>query len=85
MRRTQLYLDDHLWSALHARAKRQQTTVSELVREAVRERYVGPRDERMKAMQAFVGIRKPASGAPGAVEIVRGLRRGDRLDRLTAK
>lgn len=85
MRRTQLYLDDHLWSALHARAKSQQTTVSELVREAVRERYVGPRDERMKAMQALIGIRKAASGTPDAVEIVRSLRRGDRLDRLTAK
>jgi hypothetical protein len=56
-----------------------------LVREAIRERYVGPRDERMKAMQAFVGIRRPASGEPDAVEIVRGLRRGGRLDRPTAK
>jgi hypothetical protein len=56
-----------------------------LVREAVRERYMGPRDERMKAMQAFVGIRKLTSGTQDAVEIVRGLRRGDRLGRLTAK
>jgi hypothetical protein len=85
VRRTQLYLDEHLWSALHARARSRRTTVSELVREAVRERYVGPRDERMKAMQAFVGISKPVAGAPDAVEIVRGLRRGDRLDRLTAR
>lgn len=56
-----------------------------MVREALREHYVGPRDERMKAMRAFVGIRKAASGTPDAVEIVRGLRRGDRLDRLAAK
>jgi hypothetical protein len=56
-----------------------------LVREALRERYVGQREERMKAMRAFVGIRKAASGTPGAVEIVRGLRRGGRLDRLLAK
>ncbi len=37
MRRTQLYLDDQLWNALHARALSQKTTVSQLVREAIRE------------------------------------------------
>jgi Arc/MetJ family transcription regulator len=81
MRRTQLYLDEDLWGALHARARSQRTTVSELVRTAVRERYLGNQAERMKAMEAFVGIRK-RSGEPGAVEIVRALRRGHRLDRL---
>src|SRR5437667_9856495 len=48
MRRTQLYLDDHLWNALHARARSRRTTVSELVREALRERYLARRDEQMK-------------------------------------
>ncbi|MGO9256245.1 MAG: CopG family transcriptional regulator [Bryobacteraceae bacterium] len=85
MRRTQLYLDEDLWSVLHARARSQRTTVSELVREALRERYLGKRDQRMAAMQAFVGIRKQAAGSPDAVEMVRSLRRGDRLDRLAAK
>ena len=82
MRRTQLYLDDHLWNALHACARDRKTTVSELVREAVRERYLGSRDERRKAMQEFVGIRKKRSGPLDAVEYVRSLRRGDSLDRL---
>lgn len=82
MRRTQLYLDDNLWNVLHARALSQKTTVSQLVRDAVRERYLGKREEQMKAMQAFVGIRKESAGAPGAVESVRQLRRGGRMDRL---
>jgi metal-responsive CopG/Arc/MetJ family transcriptional regulator len=82
MRRTQLYLDDHLWNALHARARSRKTTVSELVREAVRERYLGRRDEQMKAMQEFVGVRKERSEPLDAVEYVRSLRQGDRLDRL---
>lgn len=82
MRRTQLYLDDHLWNALHARARSRKTTVSELVREAVRERYLGKRDEQMKAMQEFVGIRKERSDPQDAVEYVRSLRRNDRLNRL---
>ena len=85
MRRTQLYLDDHLWNALHARARSRRTTVSELVREALRERYLAKRDEQMKAMQAFVGIRNERSEPLDAVKYVRSLRRGDRLDRLHKK
>jgi metal-responsive CopG/Arc/MetJ family transcriptional regulator len=87
MRRTQLYLDDHLWNALHTRARSRKTTVSELVREAVRERYLGARDEQRKAMQEFVGTRRARSGSAGdaendAVRYVRSLRRSSRLDRL---
>jgi len=82
VRRTQLYLDDNLWNALHARARSRKTTVSQLVREAVRERYLGRRDEQMKAMQEFVGIRKERSNPPDAVVVVRSLRRGDRVERL---
>jgi hypothetical protein len=85
MRRTQLYLDDHLWNALHARARQEKSTVSELVRQAVRERYLGRRDEQMKAMQEFVGIRKEGSSPRDAVEYVRSLRKGGRLDRLHKK
>ncbi|HEX3683420.1 MAG TPA: ribbon-helix-helix protein, CopG family [Bryobacteraceae bacterium] len=85
MRRTQLYLDDQVWNALHARARSQKTTVSELVREAVRERYLGRRDQQTKAMQEFVGIRKERSRPVDAVKFVRSLRRGNRLDRLHKK
>ena len=85
MRRTQLYLDEHLWNALHTRARSRKTTVSALVREAARERYLGRRDEQMKAMREFVGIRKKHSEPLGAVECIQSLRRGDRLDRLHQK
>jgi len=82
MRRTQLYLDDHLWNALHARARSHKTTVSELVRVAARERYLGGRDELRKAMQEFVGSQKRRSDPVDSVRYIRDLRRGDRLDRL---
>jgi metal-responsive CopG/Arc/MetJ family transcriptional regulator len=85
MRRTQLYLDEHLWNALHTHARSRKTSVSELVREAVRERYLGKRDEQVKAMQEFVGIRKERSEPIDAVEYVQSLRRGARLDRLRQK
>jgi metal-responsive CopG/Arc/MetJ family transcriptional regulator len=77
-----LYLDDQLWGALHARARREKTTVSELVRQAVRERYLGDREQRRAAMQRFVGIRKFQADGEQGTEEVRRLRHGSRLDRL---
>lgn len=85
MRRTQLYLDDQLWGALHAIAQRENKTISELVRQAVRERYVGSAEHRFSAMQSFVGIRKSRAGDTPAIEEVRRLRKGSRIDRLTGR
>jgi metal-responsive CopG/Arc/MetJ family transcriptional regulator len=82
MRRTQLYLDEQLWGALHARAQNEKTTVSELVRQAVRERYIGHLETRRAAMQSFIGIRKARPEDLNPRSEVRRLRRGSRLDRL---
>jgi plasmid stability protein len=82
MRRTQLYLDDDLWHALHVRAQRLGTSISNLVRQAARERYLGKLDERRDAMQALVGVRKDRSELPDSTEYVRGLRRGTRTERF---
>ena len=82
MRRTQLYLDDQLWGALHARAQKEKTTVSELVRQAARERYLGNLERRRAAMQSFVGIHKVRAEDRAARVEVRRLRRGSRLDRF---
>jgi hypothetical protein len=83
MKRTQLYLDDDLWNALHNRARTEKTTISNLVRQAARERYLGNLDERRKAMLAFVGIRKHRKDLPDSTEeYVRGLRRDTRMERL---
>jgi Ribbon-helix-helix protein, copG family len=79
MRRTQLYLDDDLWNALHAQARREGTSISDLVRQAVRERYLGKLDERRAAMRAFVGVRKDMPEAYDSEKLVRGLRRGKRI------
>jgi hypothetical protein len=82
MKRTQLYLDDDLWNALHSQARREKTTVSDLVRRAARERYLSGREERARAMQAVIGIWKDRSDIGDAEDYVRTLRRGNRLDRL---
>jgi hypothetical protein len=83
MRRTQLYLDDDLWKALHARARSQGTTISDLVRQAARERYLGNLEERSKAMEALVGIWRDRTDLPDSTEeYVRNLRRDTRIERL---
>ena len=82
MRRTQLYLDDDLWNALRARAREQGTTISDLVRQAARERYLDKLDGRREAMQAFVGIRKDLPDTLDSVKYVRELRGGTRIGRL---
>ena len=83
MHRTQLYLDDDLWNALRNRARNQGTTISDLVRKAAREHYLGNLDERREAMLAFVGIRKGRKDLPDSTEeYVRSLRRDTRRERL---
>ena len=83
MRRTQLYLDDDLWNALRTRARSGGTTMSELVREAIRERYLGKLDERKTAMHAAVGLWKERHDIGDSTAYVRGLRRGKRLRRIS--
>jgi hypothetical protein len=83
MRRTQLYLDDDLWNALHTRARSERTSISDLVRRAVRERYLGNLDERRAAMEAIVGIWKDRTDLPDSTEeYVRSLRHDTRIERL---
>ena len=82
MRRTQLYLDDDLWEALHLKARQTGTTISELVRGAARERYLGSLEARKKAMRAVMGLWKDREDIGDSTRYVRNLRRGTRLSRL---
>jgi len=82
VKRTQLYLDDDLWQALHSRARQDHTTISDLVRQAAREKYLGNFDERRKAMLAVIGLRKNRSDIQDATEYVRELRQDSRMERL---
>jgi hypothetical protein len=85
MRRTQLYLEDDLWAALHAKALLEKATVSELVRVAVRERYMGNLEERRAAMLGIVGLWKDRPDMEDAEAFIRTLRDDDRLERLAAE
>ena len=79
MKRTQLYLDQDLWTRLHLIANQQGTTISELVRQAAREKYLKGADARRDAMLGVVGLWKDRTDLESTEEYVRSLRKGKRL------
>jgi hypothetical protein len=85
VKRTQLYLNDDLWNALQVRSRQEKTTISELVRQAVRERYLGKAKARQEAMTDFIGIWKGRADMRDPVAYVRRLRSDGRLERLRDK
>ena len=82
MRRTQLYLDEELWGVLHEHAVRENTSVSDLVRKAARERYMYTPEQRRADMMAAVGVWKNREDLADSETYVRNLRKGTRLKRL---
>jgi hypothetical protein len=82
MRRTQLYIDEELWGTLRIRSQQAGTSVSELVRQAVREKYSTGLTGRQQAMRAFAGIWKDRSDLADSQAYLRALRKGSRLKRL---
>jgi len=82
VRRTQLYLQDDIWKALHIHARQRGASISELVRRAVREKYGSSPARRREAMQALVGLWSGRNDIRDSRKYVRRLRRGKRLKRL---
>jgi len=82
VKRTQLYLDEDLWTLLHSTARRQGGTVSDLVRNALREKYGQDRSRRKEAFEGIVGLWKSHKDLSDTDEHVRMLRRGSRLEKL---
>lgn len=85
VKRTQLYLDEDLWNALHIRAGQEKTTVSDLVPVGVRERYLGKVAAREEAMTDFIEVWKDRADLRDPVAYVRRLRKDQRLERLRVK
>ena len=82
MKRTQLYLQEDIWKVLHIRSRQQRTSISDLVRQAVREKYGNSPVDRTQAMQALVGMWKDRKDLPDSTAYVRRLRKGKRLGRM---
>ena len=83
MRRTQIHLDDDLWKLLHMLARQSGGSVSELVRNAIREKYSQNNARRKEACEAIVGLWKDRTDIGETDDYVRDLRRDSRSERLT--
>ena len=83
MKRTQLYLHEDIWKVLHIRSRQQRTSISDLVRQAVREKYGsspgGP--QRGQCRRSWVCV-KTVKDLPDSTAYVRRLRKGKRLRRI---
>ncbi|HLN01785.1 MAG TPA: CopG family transcriptional regulator [Bryobacteraceae bacterium] len=82
MKRTQLYLEEHVWKVLQILSRQSGTSISDLVRQAVRERYVGEKTNREHVLKSVVGLWKDRRDLPGTESYVRSLRQGKRLERV---
>jgi len=82
MKRTQLYLEESVWKLLQIQARQSGTSISELVRQAVRDKYGISPEKRREAMQAWVGIWKDRKDLPSTEAYVRQLRKGSRRRRM---
>ena len=82
MKRTQLTLDDDLWQYLHNLARAKDTTISDVVSTALREKYEQDRERRKKAFEAVIGLWKDRTDIGDTDEYVRKLRRSTRRERM---
>lgn len=84
MKRTQLYLDEDLFQWLALISRERKTTISDLVRKALRKTYSQRKStsDRIKAFHAAGGIWANRKDLPPTAEYVRSLRKSTRLKRF---
>ena len=83
MKRTQLYLDEEMARTLAALSRQKGTTVSELVRESVHERYMSKKEiDKASLARQLGGIWRSRKDLEDIDHTVRKLRKGTRLKRL---
>lgn len=80
MKRTQLYFDEDLWDVVELQARLAKTSVSELVRQALREKYLPAK--RAEILKSMIGLWKDRDDIGDSTEYVRKLRKGRRLERI---
>ena len=86
MKRTQLYIEEDVFKTLRRISKERSTTISELVREALRKVYTReqPADAEF-ILRETAGIWKDRKDIGSAEEYVRTMRKDTRRDRLGLK
>ena len=79
MKRTQLYLDERLLDVLKVQARISKSTVSDVVTQVLREKYLSPR--RIEILKSLVGLWKDRDKIGDSTEYVRKLRKNRRSER----
>jgi hypothetical protein len=82
MKRTQLYMEEDVWKVLEMNAREQRRSISDLVRQAVREKYLSSPSRKREVLKAIVGLWRDRDDLNGTEAYVRELRKGERLRRL---
>jgi predicted DNA-binding protein len=83
MKRTQLYLDEEMARTLAVLSRQKGTTVSELVRESIQERYMNRKDiDKVSLARQLRGIWRNRKDLRAIDQTIRRLRKGTRLKRL---
>jgi lambda repressor-like predicted transcriptional regulator len=83
MKRTQLYLDEEIARTLATLSRQKGTTISELVRTGLRERYMQGKDlDKAALARSVAGIWKNRDDFKDIDATVRKLRKSSRLRRL---
>ena len=77
-----MYLEDDLWKYLHAQAEAKDTTVSDVVRSTLREKYDQDRERRKQAAEAVIGLWADRTDLPETEEYIRKLRKSTRRERM---
>ncbi len=75
-------MEDDVWKVLQIRARQSKSTISELVRQAVREKYLDQKSERREALLSAIGLWKDRTDLPDTETYVRNIRNDDRLKRI---
>lgn len=80
MKRTQLYLDERLLDVLKVQARISKSTVSDVVTQVLREKYLSPK--RIEILKSMVGLWKDREDIGDSTEYVRKLRKNRRSERI---
>ncbi len=83
MVRTQIYLDADLLKVLRTIAKQRRSTVSDLIRSTLRDKYLEHRLDRAQVMLSAVGAWGDREDLGDSTAYVRALRKGTRAARLS--
>jgi hypothetical protein len=75
-------MEEDVWKVLEMNAREQRRSISDLVRQAVREKYLASPSHKRDVMMSVVGLWKDRDDLGDTEAYVRKLRKGERISRL---